>query len=178
MAFNEDKAVGRLAEIIALTCSIDPAKARQIRIAATLHDVGKQKIKDIVNKPEKLTAAEFEQVKTHTILGAAMLETMQGELGIMARNIARWHHENWDGSGYWGKFLCDLPFYVEVVAIADTFTALVSERPYKISWPPEEALAYIQSQADIRFSPVMVDLFIPLVQNDSRVAAVFKPVVS
>jgi putative two-component system response regulator len=178
MAFNEDRAVGRLAELIALACGLDPAKARQIRIAATLHDVGKQKIcPALLSKPGKLTEAEFEVMKTHTTLGAAMLESLHGELGEMARNMARWHHEAWDGSGYWGKFLCELPFYVEIVGIADTFTALVSARPYKHSWPPEEALAYIRSQADTRFNPLLVDIFVPLVRHDSRVAAIFEPVV-
>ena len=178
MAFHEDKAVGKLAEIIALECGINPAKARQIRIAASLHDIGKQKIQHLVNKPGKLTAAEFEVMKTHTTIGAAMLKTFQGELGEMAFNIAKWHHENWDGSGYFGKRLSELPFYIEMVAIADTFTALCVQRSYKEPWPPEEALAYIQSQADIRFSPALVDIFIPLVRNDSRVKAIFESAVS
>jgi len=177
MAFHEDKAVGVLAEIIALACGVDQAKARQIRIAASLHDIGKQKIRHLVDKPGKLTDSEFEIIKTHTTLGAAMLETMQGDLGEMARCIARWHHENWDGSGYFGRYLCELPYYIEMVALADTFTALVCTRPYKKSWPPEEALAYIKKQAAIRFSPVLVDIFIPLVRNDNRIAAIFEPVI-
>ena len=177
MAFHEDKAVGRLAEIIALECGISPAKSRQIRIAATLHDIGKQKVQHLVNKPGKLTAVEFEIMKTHTTIGAAMLETFQGELGEIAVNIARWHHENLDGSGYFGKSLGELPYYVEMVALADTFTALCVQRPYKKPWPPEEALAHIQSQAGIRFSAVLVELFIPLVRNDSRVAAIFESII-
>jgi len=177
MAFHEDKAVGRLAEIIALECGISPAKARQIRIAASLHDIGKQKIQHLVNKPGKLTDAEFEVMKTHTTLGAEMLATFQGELGEMAVNIARWHHENLDGSGYFGKRLSELPSYIEMVALADTFTALVCTRSYKKSWPPEEALAYIQSQVDIRFNIVLVEMFIPLVRSDKRVKAIFESVV-
>ena len=177
MAFHEDKAVGKLAELVALECGTSPAKSRQIRIAASLHDIGKQKIQHLVNKPGKLTDAEFEQVKTHTTLGAEMLATFQGDLGEMAQNIARWHHENWDGSGYFGKYLCELPYYIEMVAIADTFTALCVQRPYKEPWPPEEALAYIQSQSDIKFSSVLVDIFIPLVRSDKRVKAIFESVV-
>jgi len=176
LVFNEDKAVGMLAEIVALECGVDPAKARQIRIAAFLHDVGKQEMMHLVNKPGKLTKAEFEVMKTHTTIGAAMLSNFQGELGKMAADIARWHHENWDGSGYFGKYLCKLPYFIEMVAIADTFTALVCTRPYKQSWPPEEALAYIEAQADIRFSHALVGIFIPLIRTDSRVAAIFEPV--
>jgi len=65
-----------------------------------------------------------------------------------------------------------------MVALADTFTALCVQRPYKEPWPPEEALAYIQSQADIRFSVVLVEIFIPLVRNDKRVKAIFEEVAS
>jgi len=173
-AFNEDKAMAQLAEILALKCGVSPEKARQIRVAAVLHDIGKRKIPaDILNKSCKLTAEEFDVVKTHTTLGAAMLESIQGELGIMARTIARYHHERYDGSGYWGKHLGELPYYVEFVAIADVFTALVCGRPYKQPWPPEDALAYIENQADIQFSAVLVGIFLPLVCNDSRVSAIF-----
>ena len=177
--FHEDKAVGMLTEIIALEYGISPAKARQIRVAATLHDIGKQKeeIHQLVNKPRKLTNTELEKVKKHTIIGAEILANFQGDLGEMASNIAHWHHENVDGSGYFGKYLSELPYYIEMVAIADTFTALVCERPYKTSWPPEEALAYIQSQADIRFSSALVELFLPLVRNNKQVAAIFMPIV-
>ena len=179
-SFHEDKAVGMLAEILAARCGVDPAKARQIRFAASLHDIGKRKLQHLVNKPSKLTDEEYEQMKAHTTIGAKMLEraNLQGELGVMAMNIARWHHENWDGSGYFGEYLSELPYYVEMVAIADTFTALVCKRSYKDSWPPEEALAYIESLAAIRFSSALVAVFIPLVRSDSRVEAIFESVAS
>ena len=174
-AFHEDKLVAKLAEIIALECGIIPAKAKQIGIAAMLHDIGKQKISPkLLNKPGKLTAEEFEQMKSHTTIGAEMLNSIQGELGVMVRTIAEFHHEKRDGSGYWGKRLCELPPYVEIVALADIFTALACVRPYKKSWPPEEVLAYIENLSDTHFSPALVEMFISLVLNDSRVAAVFK----
>ena len=178
--FHEDKAVGMLAEILAVECGVDPAKARLIRIAAYLHDVGKQKLQHLVNKPSKLTDEEFEQMKTHTTIGAEMLEraNLHEPLKTMVITIAKYHHENWDGSGYHGKYLCELPYYVEMVAIADTFTALVVARPYKPAWSWEDALAHIESLADIRFSSVLVGIFVPLVRNDSRVAAIFESVVS
>ena len=172
--FHEDMVVGMLAEIVAVEYGVAPAKARQIRLAALLHDIGKQKLQHLVNKPGKLTDAEIDAMKAHTILGAEMLATFQGELGDMARAIALWHHEHWDGNGYFGKYLCELPYFIEIVAIADVFTALVYERQYKQSWPPEEAIAYIQSQEDVKFSPVLVGIFVPLVQNNSRIAAIFK----
>ena len=173
--FNEDKAVGRLAEILALECGMQAKVARQIRVAAVLHDIGKQKIPtEILNKPGKLTADEFEVMKTHTNLGAAMLETVHSELGVMARTIARYHHEKWDGTGYWGKFLCELPPYVEIVAIADIFCALFCSRQYKDAWPSEDVLTYIEKLAGTHFNPALISIFIPLVQNDSRVAEIFE----
>ena len=172
--FNENRAMAQLAEIVALEYGVSPEKARQIRIAAVLHDIGKRKIPtDIINKPGKLTTEEFEIMKSHTTLGAAMLESLQGELGLMARTIARYHHEHHDGSGYWGKHLYELPHYVELVAIADVFTASVCGRAYEEPWLPEDALTYIETQADIWFSSALVGVFIPLVRRDSRVSAIF-----
>lgn len=171
---NEDKAAAQLAEILALEYGIPPDKAKQIRIAAALHDIGKQKIdKKILDKPGKLTATEFEVVKTHTILGAEMLSSIQGALGEKVRNICLWHHERFDGGGYWGKRADDIPSYVEIVTIADVFTALVCKRPYKEAWPPEEAIAYMEVQSGKQFNPDLIAVFIPLAKNNSQVQAIF-----
>ena len=169
--------MGRLAELVALECGVRPAVASQIRIAATLHDIGKQKIpRDILNKPGKLNAQEFDIIKTHTVLGAEMLSSMRGELGEMARACCLYHHEYWNGGGYLGRFTDDLPFYIPFVAISDVFTALVCERSYKQAWPPSEAIAYIQNQADTQFSPVLVGIFLSLVRIGSRVSAIYAEV--
>lgn len=166
--------VGRLSEILALEHGASPVKAKQIRIAATLHDIGKRKISSsILDKPGKLTEAEFEIIKTHTLLGAEMLSSMQGELGEMARTCCEFHHEWYNGGGYWGKRTDDLPFFVPYVAVSDVFTALVSARSYKEAWPPENAMDYIQKQAGTQFAPELVEVFLWLVQHDKRVSAVF-----
>jgi len=172
--FNETKTVARLTEIIALECGVSSAAAKQIRTAAALHDVGKQKIpKSILNKPGKLTHQEFEIVKTHTVLGAKILNDIEGELGEMARIIAMYHHERYDGGGYWGRRTGELPVYVSITAIADVFTALVCARPYKQPWPPFEALAYIENQTGMQFDPALTAVFLPLARNDSRVSALY-----
>ena len=174
-SFNEEKAVARLAGIVALKCGASSKEADLLRTAAALHDIGKQKIpKRILNKPGKLTAQEFEVVKTHTTLGAEMLTSIQGKLGEMARVIAMYHHERYDGQGYWGKFLYELPHYLQFVTIADIFTALVCGRPYKEPWPPHDALAYIRSQSGAQFNPLLVDVFIPLAREDDRMSALFE----
>ncbi|MDL2232151.1 HD domain-containing protein [Ruminococcaceae bacterium OttesenSCG-928-L11] len=172
---NENKIVGRLAEILALSYGYPHYTARQIRIAASLHDIGKQKIPpEIVGKPGKLTADEFEIMKKHTIIGAELLGGMEGSLGKMAREICLNHHEWHNGGGYWGRRLDDLPDFVQFVAISDVFTALLSERVYKQPWPPHEATAYIQKQAGTQFSPELVEVFLWLVQHDKRVSALFR----
>ena len=171
---NETESVAFLSERTALLCGIEPAVAKQIRIAAALHDVGKQKIPAaILNKPGKLTKDEFEVIKEHTKLGAEMLEGVQGGLGAMARTVCLTHHEWWDGNGYWGYRTDDLPPYVPIVAISDVFTALICERPYKQAWPPREAMDYIQKQAGTQFSPDLVGVFLSMIQGDENVAAFF-----
>ena len=168
---DEEKVVGRLAEIIALEYGCCPTTATQICNAAALHDVGKQKIPDsILNKPGKLTTREFKIMKTHTYLGAEMLKGIQGELGIMARACSMYHHEWFNGGGYWGRRTNDLPFYVSFVAISDVFIALISERAYKPGWPLKNAVAHIKKLAGTQFNPELVKVFLSLVQNDSRVS--------
>jgi HD-GYP domain-containing protein (c-di-GMP phosphodiesterase class II) len=170
----EERAVARLAEIVALDCGIHPATARQIRTATALHDIGKLKIAgSILKKPGKLDEREFEIMKTHTTLGADMLSNIQGELGRMARNICRYHHEHWDGvHGYWGRRTDSLPLYVSIAAISDVFVALINERPYKTAWPPQAALEYIQKQAGTQFSPALVNRFLSLITHDKRIQAI------
>jgi putative two-component system response regulator len=173
--FKEEKAVGRLTEIIALRCGVCAAQARQIRTAAVLHDVGKLKIpKSVLYKPGSLTPEEFEVIKTHTTLGAEMLKSIQGGLGEMTRQTALYHHEHWDGGGYWGRFSDELPFYVPITSIADVYVAPVSARSYKPGREREAALAYIKNQAGAQFNPALVELFLPLARNDCCARAIFE----
>jgi len=171
---NENRTVGQLAEIIATQCGASTSTARQIRTAAVLHDVGKRKIPvSILNKPGKLDGREFEIIKTHTVLGAEILASLNGELGIMARQCCLYHHEWFNGGGYWGKSADELPYYVQYVAISDVFTALCSVRQYKSAWPPADAMRYIESKSGTQFDPWLVDVFLSLVRDDKRVPALF-----
>jgi len=131
---SENKAVGMLAELLALECGYDPAKAKQIRMAAILHDCGKMHIpEEIQNKPEKLTDYEFEIMKTHTMFGFNMLSNLAGEVGKMAQISALYHHEYWNGHGYWGVPGYALPRYVGIVSLCDVLVALLNNRIYKPS---------------------------------------------
>jgi putative two-component system response regulator len=175
---RENRIVAGLTEIIALECGYSPAKARRIRNAAALHDIGKMKIPEsVLNKPGKLTAREFEIIKTHTTLGAELLSSVKGELGEAAKLICLFHHEwnNPSAGGYWGVSLSLLPDYISFAAIADVYVACRSKRPYKDAMPMESALEYIQNQADTQFCPKLVDDFVSLIRNDSRVSAICPP---
>lgn len=170
---SEEDTMSCLAELLAIAYGICPQMAKQIRTAAALHDVGKSKIPiGILTKPGKLTPPEFEVMKTHTFLGAQILRDMKGLLGQMARTIAHYHHEWYDGGGYWGKKASQLPYYVQIAAICDVFIALISERSYKHAWPQEEALAYIESKSGTQFAPDLVNIFLPLVRSNQEVILV------
>ena len=172
--FNENRATAQLAELVALESGVHPVTARKIRTAAALHDIGKLKLdKRILNKPDKLDEREYEIIKTHTTLGAEILSGIQGELGVMARNICLWHHEKHDGTGYWHKKPDELPPYIKYVTISDIFVALLCERPYKHAWPPKDALDYIYLGGGFIFDPALTNTFISLVHHDSRIPAIF-----
>jgi len=130
----EDRIVGRLSESLALACGTEPTMAKLIGRAATLHDVGKFQVPTtILNKPAGLSPCEYKAMKTHTIWGANLLMQLPNDCGYkdLARDIAIWHHEKYDGSGYWGRRTNDLPYFVHIVTLCDVYTALTSSRPYK-----------------------------------------------
>jgi putative two-component system response regulator len=174
---SENWTVGILSELLARECGYNSITARQIRMAAVLHDCGKKYIpKEILEKPGKLTLAEFEIMKSHTKLGAELLSSLCGELGKYAQDVALWHHEHIDGGGYWGLRSHAIPKYVKIVSLCDVLAALLFSRRYKPAWPPEDALAFIQKQAGTQFCPELVKDFILLIRTDNRVPAIFSEV--
>ena len=170
----ENKAVGLLTELFAIECGYGPTAARQIRMAAILHDCGKTCIpKAILDKPGKLTAEEFEIMKNHTKAGAGMLSSLRGEPGEMARKSALWHHEHFDGNGYWSLCSADIPKYVQIISICDVLCALLFKRIYRAPSTPEEALEHIKTLAGTQFCPELTSAFIPLISNDEHISAIF-----
>jgi len=162
---NENLAVARLSELFALSLGVSSHKARQISIVASLHDIGKQRIdKAILNKKGRLAPEEFEIIKTHTKLGAQMLSSVGGELGVMARSVCLWHHEWFNGEGYMGIPTNQLPFYIPIISISDVYVACCSSRCYKDAWPPKQVLEYLQNQAGTQFSHELVKKFIALMR--------------
>jgi putative two-component system response regulator len=134
--------------------------------SARLHDVGKISISDVIlNKPGKLTDFEFEIMKTHTTEGEQAIDMIASrtddvEFLSSARLFAGSHHERWDGKGYpRGLSGKDIPIHGRVMAIADVYDALVSERPYKKAFTEEEAVKIIMDNAVTQFDPLIADTF-------------------
>lgn len=132
-----------------------------MRRAAPLHDVGKIAISDsILLKPGPLMPVELERMKMHTQLGAKILSGGRFPLLRLAEQIALTHHERWDGSGYLGLCHDNIPMAGRIVAVADVFDALISERPYKKAWPLKEAINEIEAQSGRQFDPRVVEAFL------------------
>jgi HD-GYP domain-containing protein (c-di-GMP phosphodiesterase class II) len=136
---------------------------RNLIMGAFLHDVGKIGIRDpILLKPGKLTPQEFEIMKTHVSLGIDILEQSSWISG--ARGVVEFHHEKYDGSGYPKGLKGDtIPLNARIFTIADVFDALTSERPYKKSWPIDEAINHIVQLSNQHFDPQLVNIFIQIV---------------
>lgn len=137
----------------------DPEK-RLLRIGTPLHDIGKIGIEDsVLRKPGSLTPAEFEHMKTHTVKGAAILETIPGLRTAIP--IARHHHERWDGSGYPDKLAAEqIALVARIVAVADAFDAMTSNRPYRKALSSEFAFGELLAKSGSHFDPICVRAFL------------------
>ncbi|GHV58459.1 phosphohydrolase [Deltaproteobacteria bacterium] len=138
----------------------------RLRLAAMLHDIGKVGVSDLIlKKPGRLTEAEFAVLRGHTDLGAAILNDDPGEIAALARDIARHHHQKWDGRGYAGAAEDgrlkgeEIPLGARITAVADVFDALVSPRCYKEPWTFEAALDQVRLEAGRHFDPDLAECF-------------------
>lgn len=158
---NHVKRVGEIARILALRYGLSEYEAELIKIAASMHDLGKLAIQDaILNKPGILTHEEFDIMKNHAELGYEMLKSSKRSLFQTAALIAREHHENYDGSGYpHGLKAEEINIYSRIVALADVFDALGTKRVYKNSWTREQIIDYLWEQKGKKFDPQLVELF-------------------
>jgi putative nucleotidyltransferase with HDIG domain/PAS domain S-box-containing protein len=150
------------AEALARELGLRNDEAERIGYSAILHDVGKMQIPDqILKKPESLTDPEWAEMRQHTLVGERILA--QRPFFDLARQIARSHHENWDGSGYPdGLKGQEIPLAARIVRLADVYDALISERPYKPAWRPEQAAEAIQQGCGTLFDPAVTAAFLRL----------------
>jgi putative two-component system response regulator len=161
--------------------SITDAYIENIYHAAPLHDIGKIGIPDrILLKPDKLTADEFEIMKTHVSIGVSTLKKVQQmypknafiNMGIA---LTRAHHEKWNGTGYPENLSCeDIPLSGRIMAIADVYDALRSTRPYKSAMPHEKAVEIIIDGAGSHFDPELVKVFIEIEKGFQEIAGEMK----
>ena len=145
---------------------ISSAFIDEIESASKLYDIGMLSVsEEITNKKTELTADEFEKIKEHTIAGADYLKKInkdknKNEYLEMAIDIAKYHHENWDGTGYpKGLSGTDIPLSARIVAVIDTYMALNSDRSYRGAYTREESLSIMKSEAGKRFDPSIIDIF-------------------
>ncbi len=174
--------VGRLLSNLIKHCiyenQIDGWDVEMIMRASQLHDVGKIYISDVIlQKPGKLTSDEFNIMKKHTDYGNTIIDriesiTRPNDLTRHAKIFAGFHHEKWDGSGYpLGLVGQDIPLQGRLMAVADVYDALVSDRPYKKGMLHEEALEIIKQGSGFHFDPILVELFL---EDEDNIKALYQ----
>ena len=146
---------------------ITKAYIKRLHRVAPLHDIGKVTISDdILDKPGKLTPEEFEIMKTHTTEGARIIDVLMKNTGDgadyeLARKVALYHHEKWNGAGYpEGLSEKQIPLCARIMAVADVFDALVSSRPYKPAFSMDKAFQIMLEERGTHFDPLILDVFI------------------
>ena len=159
--------VSKLAAMIARGLGQSEEEIEVLRLAATLHDVGKIGVPDhVLMKPGRLTVEEFEIIKLHTNIGAEILGGSNFSILQLAREIALSHHERWNGTGYPnGLKGAAIPLSGRIVALADVFDALTHDRPYKRAWRLDEAIAEIKRLSGLQFDPQLVTILLSIIDN-------------
>jgi putative two-component system response regulator len=147
--------------LIAVRLGLSQDECELLLRAAPLHDIGKIGTPDhILLKPGKLTPDEFEIMKQHTVIGERILANSSSPILRAGAEIAFSHHEKFDGSGYpRGIKGRDIPLYGRIVAVADVFDALTSERPYKKAWEIDRACELLRTNSGTHFDPMCVEAF-------------------
>ena len=154
--------MARYSRLIARELGLSDADQQLILEAAPMHDIGKVGIADnILLKPGRLTPEEFEVMKQHAVFGYDLLNGSSSKLLQAAAEIAKGHHEKFDGTGYPDGIKGEnIPIFSRIVAVADVFDALTSERPYKEAWALDAAIAFLNNGAGSHFDPSCVRAFL------------------
>ncbi len=156
------KRVAKYSELLGELYGLDPEERKLLKLASALHDIGKMAVPDeILHKPSRLSKEEFEVIMKHSVNGYNMLKHSNRDLFQAAATIALTHHEKYNGLGYpYGTKEEEIPIYGRVVAIADVFDALGSDRIYKKAWSDEKIFTLFQEERGKHFDPKLIDLFL------------------
>jgi PAS domain S-box-containing protein/putative nucleotidyltransferase with HDIG domain len=157
---EHSKNVSKFVELICNNLDISREEINKIKIAATIHDIGKIGVRDyILNKPDKLTFEEYEIMKRHPVIGSEIIGKIN-DFDDIAK-IIRYHHERWDGNGYPDKLKGDeIPMGSQIIAIADTYDAIASNRVYRKSLGKDRAIEILLEERGKQFNSELVDMFI------------------
>lgn len=162
--------VGREAGRIATAMGLPPDAVSIIELAAPLHDMGKVGVPDaVLLKTGPLTPSEEASMQDHVRVGADLLSGSSAPVFIAAAEIARFHHERWDGTGYLEHLAGDqIPLFARITAVADVFDSLTHDRPFRDAWPVTRALEEITDQRNRGFDPRVIDAFLTLDHGNPR----------
>ncbi|MDK2886651.1 MAG: hypothetical protein PWP54_1214 [Thermosipho sp. (in: thermotogales)] len=154
---------------IAEKMGLDKEIIRKIYWASLVHDIGKLNIPhEILNKPSKLTKEEYEIIKQHPIKGYQILKELEGLSNIA--EIVKYHHERWDGKGYpEGLKGEEIPLEVKIIAVADSYDAMTTERPYRKALTKEEAIKELLKNAGTQFDPKVVEVFVQILVRKAEI---------
>jgi putative two-component system response regulator len=163
---------GLCSELLAAAAGWDPEQIELLRLAAPMHDVGKIGIPDsVLRKRGELTPEELNMMKAHTVLGANMLAGSESPVFWMARDIAMYHHERWDGTGYPSGLAGDeIPEAARIVAIVDVYDALTHGRVYRKELPESKVIKMMQDDRGTHFDPRLLDIFMSLLPEMRAIA--------
>jgi HD-GYP domain-containing protein (c-di-GMP phosphodiesterase class II) len=159
--------VSETAAIVARKYGLDAATCQRVRIAAAMHDIGKIGVPDeIVMFEGRYNLEQRLRMNAHTLIGGQILRNARGPLMVTARNVALYHHEKWDGTGYPEKLSGEaIPIEARITAVADVLDALFSKRRYKDAWPWVIAVQEIVDGSGTHFDPKVVDAFVAAAQE-------------
>jgi diguanylate cyclase (GGDEF)-like protein/putative nucleotidyltransferase with HDIG domain len=154
------RSIQQYAGMLAEASGLSEVDVQAVRTAALLHDIGNMAVPEhILSKPDKLSPEEFERVKMHTRVGADILRNVP--FGAPVSDLVLCHHERWDGLGYPGGLRGDdIPVGARILSIADCFTTLQTDRPYRPARTEQEAVTLLREYSGTSFDPALVDLFI------------------
>ncbi len=162
--------VSELSAKIAREMGLPDVEVENIRVAGLLHDVGKIDISlDVLTKASSLTQEEWEHMKTHTVRGFSLLEPMGGLLQNVVP-IVQYHHECYDGTGYHGAAGTQIPLGARILAVADSYDSMITDRPYRTGRTPWEAKLEVEQHSGSQFDPTIVAAFMNVMKLEVQYA--------